>query len=234
MATVKKDSDTLKSTVSREPVTPERAVAAAVRLADTEGIAGLSMRRLARELGVEAMSLYYHVASKDDILDGMVDLVFSEIILPPASGEWKAAMRDRAQSARNVYQRHPWSISMMRATPGAATLRHHDATIKCLRAAGFGMPMAAHTMSLLDSYVQGFALQEASLPSDESGDMTEATESILAQQEMMTDAYPHLAEMAATLILQPGYAYGNEFAFGIEVILDGIEAAARAQSRPEN
>ena len=199
----------------------------AVALADAGGIVSLSMRKLARELGVEAMSLYYHVKGKEDILDGMVDIVFSEIELPSARTEWKTAMRERAESTRSVLKRHPWAISLMdsRTTPGAETLKHLDTVIGCLSDAGFSIPMAAHAMSLLDSYVRGFALQEASLPLDASGDIGAATEGIMEQQPMMSDAFPHLSEMAVKLVLQPGYAYGNEFEFGLRVILDGIEAA---------
>ena len=212
---------------SRTPISRDRALHVAVALADAGGIESLSMRKLARGLGVEAMSLYYYVKSKEDILDGMVDIVFSEIELPSAGAEWKTAMRERAESARNVLARHPWAISLMdsRTTPGAATLKHHDTVIGCLRDAGFSIPMAAHAMSLLDSYVHGFALQEASLPFDESNDIGAATASILEQQQMKADAFPHLTEMALEHILQPGYAYGNEFEFGLRLILDGIEAA---------
>ncbi|MHA7156338.1 TetR/AcrR family transcriptional regulator [Arthrobacter sp. TMN-50] len=197
----------------------------AVGLADAGGLESLSMRKLAQELGVEAMSLYYHVKSKDDLIDGMVDVVFSEIVLPSPKTDWKSAMRERAESARAVLARHSWAIALMRSTPGAETLKHLDATIGCLRGAGFSPAMAGHAMSLLDSYVDGFALQEASLPLDESGGMSEATEDILAQQRMMSDAYPHLAEIAVTYILQPEYAFGNEFRFGLQIILEGIEAA---------
>ena len=210
-------------TTSREPVTRDRAVQVAVALADADGIASLSMRKLARELGVEAMSLYYHVKSKDDILDGMIESVISEMVLPAADAEWKTAMRERAESVRKVLGRHPWAISMIDSRTTQTTMKHLDAVIGCLRHAGFSIPMAAHAMSLVDSYVHGFALQEASLPLDEAGDIGATTEDILAQQGMMA-AFPHLAEMGVTLILQPGYAYGNEFAFGLGVILGGIEA----------
>ena len=210
-------------TTSREPVTRDRAVQVAVALADADGIESLSMRKLARELGVEAMSLYYHVKSKDDILDGMIENVISEMVLPAADADWKAAMRERAESARSVLGRHPWAISMIDARTTQTTMKHLDAVIGCLRHAGFSVAMAAHAMSLVDSYVHGFALQEASLPLDESGDIGATTEEILAQQGMMA-AFPHLAEMGVALILQPGYAYGNEFAFGLRVILDGVEA----------
>jgi AcrR family transcriptional regulator len=213
----------------REPVTRDRAVQVAVGLADAGGLESLSMRKLAQEHGVEAMSLYYHVKNKDDLIDGMVDVVFSEIVLPSPGEDWKTAMRERAESARAVLARHPWAIALMRSTPGAATLRHLDATIGCLRTAGFSPAMAGHAMSLLDSYVDGFALQEAALPLDEAGGITEATEDVLAQQQMMSHAFPNLAEIAAAYILQPGYAFGNEFRFGLQVILEGIEAAHAAE-----
>jgi AcrR family transcriptional regulator len=216
---------------TREPVTRERAVAVAVALADAGGIESLSMRKLAAELGIEAMSLYYHVKSKDDILDGMLDVVYSEFSTPRAGDAWRAAMRARAESTRSVLARHPWAISIKaRTSPGPATLGHLDSVIGCLTAAGFSMPMTGHAMSILDSYVQGFAQQEVSLPLDPSGDIGAATEEIMAQQEAMADAFPNLAAMAMSLILQPGYAYGNEFEFGLELILDGLEAAHSAES----
>jgi AcrR family transcriptional regulator len=210
----------------REPVTRERAIRVAVALADTGGIESLSMRKLAAELGIEAMSLYYHVTGKDDILDGMLDVVYSEYATPRAGDEWRSAMRTRAESTRSVLAKHPWAIGIKaRTSPGPATLGHLDSVIGCLTAAGFSMPMTGHALSILDSYVLGFAQQEASLPLDPSGDISAATEEIMAQQEAMAEAFPNLAEMAVALILQPGYAYGNEFEFGLELILDGIEAA---------
>ena len=216
-------------TASRKPVTRERAVSLAIELADGGGIEALSMRKLAKELGVEAMSLYYHVKSKDDIIDGMVDAVFSEISLPAPDEEWKRAMRGHAESTRDALARHPWAISLIdsRTSPGEETLRHLDTMIGCLRRAGFSMAMAGHAMSVVDSYVRGFALQEASLPLNESGSIHEATENIMEQQQMMSQAFPNLAAMAVELVLQPGYAYGNEFTFGLGLILDGLEAVTR-------
>jgi len=214
---------------TREPVTRERAIRVAVTLADAGGIASLSMRKLATELGIEAMSLYYHVKSKDDILDGMLDVVYSEFSTPRAGDQWRTAMRDRAESTRSVLAQHPWAISIKaRTSPGPATLGHLDSVIGCLRAAGFSMPLTGHAMSILDSYVQGFAQQEASLPLHPSGDIGGATEDIMAQQEQMAQAFPNLADMAVSLILQPGYAYGHEFDFGLKLILDGIAAAQAA------
>ncbi|RXZ73080.1 TetR/AcrR family transcriptional regulator [Agromyces albus] len=217
-------------TATREPVTRERAVRLAVELADAGGIESVSMRKLATELSITPMSLYYHVKSKDDILDGMLDVVYSEMDAPQLGAEWRTAMLERARSTRAVLARHPWAISLdARTSPGPATLGHLDATIGVLRAAGFSMPLVGHAMSLLDSYVQGFAMQETTLPLDASGDIGAATEDIMAQQEMMSNAFPNLAEMAGTLILQPGYAYGNEFEFGLGLILDGIENAHREE-----
>jgi AcrR family transcriptional regulator len=215
----------------REPVTRERAVRVAIGLADTGGIESVSMRKLAAELGIEAMSLYYHVKNKNDLLDGMLDVVYSEFATPQAGDDWRRGLHERAESTRAVLARHPWAISIKaRTSPGPATLGHLDSVIGCLTAAGFSMPMVGHAMSLVDSYVQGFAQQEATLPLDASGDIGAATEDIIAQQESMQDAFPNLADMAVSLILQPGYAYGNEFDFGLQLVLDGIAAAHAAES----
>jgi AcrR family transcriptional regulator len=213
------------------PLSRERVLRAAVVLADRDGVGSLSMRRLAKELGVEAMSLYHHVASKHALLDGMVDLVFGEIDLP-TGGDWKAAMRQRAISARQVLSRHPWAIALMesRRTPGPANLRHHDAVLGCLRQAGFPVALAAHAYSMLDAYIYGFALQEASLPFDTPEETAEVAQSILAQ--LPADAYPHLTELAVQHVLQPGYDYGNEYEFGLDLILDGLDRAARLRSEP--
>ena len=212
----------------RAPVTRDRALGAAVALADAGGIDSLSMRKLARELGVEAMSLYYHVTSKDEILDGMVEIVVGEMALSDAHSPWRAALRERAESARRVLGRHPWAISQISARTTRATMAFHDATIGCLLNAGFSMPLAAHALSIIDSYVHGFALQEASLPLDDAGDIGAVTENILAEKEAMAEMFPHLTQMAATLILQPGYAYRHEFDFGLNLILDGLAAAHAA------
>ncbi|HWC42702.1 MAG TPA: TetR/AcrR family transcriptional regulator [Actinomycetota bacterium] len=212
----------------RTPLTSERVLQAAMALADREGVESLSMRRLARELGVEAMSLYHHVAGKQALLDGMVDLVFGEIELPAADGDWKEAMRRRAVSAREVLARHPWAINLMesRRTPGPANLRHHDAVIGCLRQAGFPVALTAHAYSILDAYVYGFAVQEASLPFDTPEETAELASEMM--EAFPVDAYPHLTEFAVQHVLQPGYDYGDEYQFGLELILDGLERLARA------
>ena len=209
----------------RAPLSRERILDAAVRLADQHGITSLSMRKLGEAVGVEAMSLYNHVASKSDLLDGMIDAVFGEIDMPPGAVDWKPAMRRRAVSAREVLARHRWAIGLMesRTTPGPSTLRHHDTVLGTLRRGGFSVEMAAHAFSVLDSYIYGFALQEASLPF-ESGEQTAAlAEEILAG--VPADQYPHLTELTVEHVLKPGYEYGDEFQFGLELILDGLERA---------
>jgi AcrR family transcriptional regulator len=209
----------------RVPLTRQRVLDTAVALADREGVRSLSMRKLAQELGVEAMSLYHHVANKDAILDGMIDVVFGEIDLPTGEADWKAAMRRRAVSAREALRRHPWATGLMetRTTPGPATLRHHDAVLGILRNGGFSVELAAHAYSLLDSYIYGFALQEASLPFHTSEETAALAESIMSG--FPADAYPHLTELTVEHVLQPGYDYGNEFLFGLELILDGLDRA---------
>jgi AcrR family transcriptional regulator len=211
----------------RPPLTRERALSTALAVADAEGIGALTMRRLARELGVEAMSLYHHVANKDDILDGMIDMVFGEIELPAPDAGWKAAMLGRARSARAALTRHPWSISLMesRSAPGPATLRHHDAVLGCCRRAGFSVAMAAHAFSLIDSYIYGFVLQEVNLPFDEGDDLEAVVESMLLP--FSAEDYPHLVELTTQHILRPGYSYGDEFEYGMSLLLDSLEAAAR-------
>ena len=212
----------------RAGLSRDQVLQAAVALADEGGIGALSMRRLGQILGVEAMSLYNHVAGKGDLLDGMIDIVFSEIGLPPADGGWKPAMRQRAIAVRAVLGRHRWAIGLMesRRSPGPATLRHHDAVLGCLRGAGFSVELTGHAYSLLDSYIYGFALQEASLPfgATEEEETARVTEEIAGR--MSAGEYPHLAEFAAVHVLQPGYQYGSEFEIGLDLILDALERTA--------
>jgi AcrR family transcriptional regulator len=211
---------------NRAPLSRDRVLRAAVTRADQDGISSLSMRKLGEALGVEAMSLYNHVASKSDLLDGMIDIVFSEIDLPSGGGDWKAAMRRRAISARQVLRRHPWAIGLMesRTWPGPATLRHHDAVLGCLRRAGFSIELAAHAYALLDSYIYGFALQEASLPFGSGEEAAQVAHQISAQ--FASGQYPYLTEMATAHVLRPGYDFGDEFVIGLDLILDGLAAAA--------
>lgn len=201
----------------------QRVVAEAVRLADRDGVDGLSMRRLAGELGAGAMSIYHYVASKEDLLDAMIDVVFGEIELPPLDTDWQSALRRRATSARQVLARHPWAISLMesRTTPGPANLRHREAVTACLRRAGFSVVMATHANWVLDSYVYGFALQEASLPFDTADDLAETTEQVYLPQ-IPADQFPYLHESAAALAAA-GYDPAGEFDFGLALVLAALE-----------
>lgn len=219
-----------QKTKQRQPVSREHALSEAVVLADREGLAALSMRRLAEALGVEAMSLYHHVRNKDAILDGMVDLVFAEIDVPAGTG-WKEAMRQRALSARAALRRHPWALSLMesRPTPGTKNLAHHDAVLGCLRRAGFSLALTAHAYSVLDSYVYGFVHTELNLPF-QSSEQTQVVASGIFDQ-IPPGVFPNLVELAKEHVLQPGYSYGNEFDFGLELILDGLERARRRERR---
>ncbi|MGW7448823.1 TetR/AcrR family transcriptional regulator C-terminal domain-containing protein [Kitasatospora sp. NPDC054795] len=215
-----------RGTPARAPLSRERVIRAAVEVADEKGSAALTMRAVAGPLGVEAMSLYHHVAGREDILDGMVDAVFGEIELPPHDTDWKSAMRRRAVSARAALLRHPWAIGLMdsRTRPGPATLRHHDAVIGALRNGGFSVPMTAHAVSLIDSYLYGFVLQEVGLPFKGGAESAEVTGAILSG--MPAGAYPHLAELATEHVLKPGYDYADEFAFGLALVLDALHPDA--------
>jgi AcrR family transcriptional regulator len=201
----------------------ERVLRAAMSVADAGGIAGLTIRSLAEELGVKPMSVYHHVANKGEILDGIVDLVFAEIDLPSAAGEWRSEIHRRAASARRVLAAHAWSIGLLesRSHPGPATLRHHDAVIGTLRAGGFSVEQTAHVYALLDSYTYGFALQEAGLPFRGPDSAADLAEPMIAQ--FPVDEYPHLVELATDHVMRPGYDFGDEFEFGLGVLLDGVE-----------
>ncbi|WP_051425590.1 TetR/AcrR family transcriptional regulator [Jiangella gansuensis] len=203
---------------------------AAIRVADRGGVEAMTMRRVAQELGVEAMSLYHHVPNKDAILDGVVDAVFAAIELPTTErDDWRDAIRGRACSARTVLSRHSWALGLMdsRRNPGPATLRHHNAVLGVLREAGFTLPMAAHAISLIDSYISGFVLQESSLPMANPDDVEDVAGGIL--EHMPADELPYLAEMIADHALRPGYDHRNEFSYGLELILDTLEARRTSQ-----
>ncbi|WP_254716430.1 TetR/AcrR family transcriptional regulator [Actinomadura sp. WMMB 499] len=207
----------------RPALTRERIVEAAVRVADAGGATAVSMRNVGRELGVEAMSLYHHIANKDALLDALVDRIFADIELPERDRPWRAAMRDRAASARAVLARHPWALSLVdsRPTPGPALLRHHDAVLGSLRRGGFPVALAAHAFSVIDAYVYGFVLTESSLPFQSEGEVADVAGGILAA--MPGDAYPYLAELITEHALVPGYSHRDEFGFGLDLVLDGLE-----------
>jgi AcrR family transcriptional regulator len=181
------------------------------------------MRRLAGELGAGAMSLYHYVASKDELLDAMIDSIYEEIELPPEEIDWQSAIRRRALSARQVLVSHPWAIGLLesRTSPGPANLRHHEAVFACLRRAGFPILMATHANWLLDSYVYGFALQEASLPFDTAGELSVMITDVYLPQ-LLPEEFPYLNESAAALVAA-GYDPAEEFIFGLDLILSALE-----------
>ena len=213
----------------RVPLSRDRVLTAAIDVADAGGVASLTIRSLADKLGVKPMSVYHYVANKDEILDAIVDLVFAEIDLPRAGGDWRAEMRRRAVSARQVLRRHPWAIALLqsRTSPGPATLRHHDAFIGTLRAAGFSIVMTAHAFAAIDSYVYGFALSEAALPIHGPEPVPDVAESMMRGYDAA--AYPHLTEFTTEHVIRPGYDFGAEFRYGLELIVDGLARALAGQ-----
>jgi AcrR family transcriptional regulator len=208
-------------------MTRERVLGAAFGLADRIGIADLTIRRLAEALDSKPMTIYHHVPSKDEILDGIVDLVFAEIELPDPELPWKPAVRARCVSAREVLARHTWAVPLMesRRSPGPATLRHHDAVVACLRR-GLSIPMTGHAYAILDAFVYGFAIQEAALPSP-GDDMTEVAAELVTDE--LAEHFPALHEFAVEQALQPGYDFGDEFQYGLDLILDALEARSHGR-----
>lgn len=207
------------------PLTRERILHEAAALADDIGIDALSMRKLGQQLGVEAMSLYNHITNKDDLLDGLLDLALAEIALPALSDDWKTGMRTRAHSARDMFLRHPWALQIMetRTNPGPATLRYYDSVIACLRQGGFSMALTAHAFAALDSYIYGFALQELKLPFETGDELVELASDI--SQKIPDECYPHFSEMLAWHASKVDYRFGDEFSWGLELLLNGLEQA---------
>ena len=209
----------------RTPLSRERVLSAAVALADARGIEELTMRKLAKELGVEAMSLYNHVAHRGDLLDGMIDLVFGEIDPPAAGGDWKAELRKRAVSTRAALLRHRWAVGEMegRTNHGPSNLKVHDAILGCLRAAGFSIEMTVHAMSVQDAYIYGFALQQTDMSSQTAEDFAaEAQRQMVDYADALAD-YPNLVEVVGGHVAKAGYDYEREFLFGLDLILDALE-----------
>jgi AcrR family transcriptional regulator len=208
---------------TRVPLSRARVFQAAVVLADERGLESLTMRALGDQLGIEAMSLYHYVANKDELLDGMVEVVFSEIEPPTTDVDWKTAMRRRAISTRQALARHRWAIGLLqsRTSPGPANFRLVNAVLGCLREAGFSVENAAHAYSAQDAYIYGFALQEKTLPVDTPAELAEAAENM--RRRFSADEYPHIAETITEHITKSGYDFADEFEFGLDLILDGLE-----------
>jgi AcrR family transcriptional regulator len=210
---------------TRAPLSRERVLETAVTLADRHGIDWLSMRKLADELGVAAMSLYYYVPNKVELIDGMIDIVFGEIEPPSLELDWKTAMRRRAVSTREALSRHRWAVGHMegRTTHGPANLRLHDAVLGCLRAAGFSIEMTVHAYSVQDAYIYGFALQETDMASETPDDFAAEAQRQMREYEAVLAEYPHLVEVVGGHVAKSGYDYAAEFLFGLDLILDGLD-----------
>jgi AcrR family transcriptional regulator len=223
-----------RSTADREPRSPlnrERVLRAALHLADEAGADALTMRELGRRLGVEAMSLYNHVDNKDDLLDGMLDLVVSEVDLPSGDVDWREAMRRRAVSAREVFARHPWASALLdsRESGGPGRMRYFEWVIGTLRRAGFSVELAVRAFSAIDSYVYGFGRQQLNMSAGEfDGTREEMYDAFLST--IPADAFPYLGE-ATEYMLRAGYDESADFEFGLGLILDGLERARDAARR---
>ena len=205
---------------AQSPLTRDRILQAAVALAEADGFHSLSMRNLAAQLGAAPMALYRHVTNREDLLDGMVDVVFAEMYPPAIGGDWKSELRRRGISARAALRRHPWAVGLMEARlhSGPASAVHHNATMGCLREAGFPFREAVHAYSLLDSYTYGFALQEQTIPFETPEESAEIAKTTVGERG---SEFPYLAEVVAELT-KKGYDYTEEFEFGLDFILDGL------------
>ncbi len=207
----------------RLPLSRERVLHAAIALADRGGIESLSMRKLGQELGVEAMSLYNHVANKDDIEDGIVEIVLAEIEVPPDGVDWKTALRQTAVSSHDVFVRHRWACSLMMRRPRVSPARMHwmESVLRTLREAGFSADMTHHAYHALDSHITGFTLWQVSMPFETKEELDELAVGFL--REIPADEYPYVIEHAHQH-LEPASPDGtSEFEFGLDLILDGLE-----------
>jgi AcrR family transcriptional regulator len=215
------------STEKRTPLNRQRALQAAVELADNEGIEALSMRKLASRLGVVPMALYRHVVNKEDLLDGMVEAVYSELDVPTGM-DWRATMRQRATSMREALRRHPWAVELMEtSSPGPANLHYHNAGIACLREqAGLTVRTAIDAYNLMDSFTYGFALQEKTLPSDIAAAAETRRQDLTTADPSLASRFPYLIEVVEELGTS-GYDYTGQFERGLGLILDGIEQLRR-------
>lgn len=219
-------------TEPRPPLTRERVLRAAVTMADEHGLASVTMRALGEALGVQAMSLYNHVSGKDDILDGIVDLVVAEIEVPSRSAPWRGAMAARAVSAHAVLLRHPWACALLmsRVNVGPAMLRYVDATVGCLHGAGFSLPMADHGWNALDSYIYGFTLHKLNFPFEADEYAKVAAAYLPSLSAAQFPAMRALTELVAS----GGHDGLHDLEFGLDLLLDGLErvlAAGEVASR---
>jgi AcrR family transcriptional regulator len=233
--------ETPQTTDPRPGLSKERVFRAAVELADRGGLESLTMRKLAAALGVGVMSLYYYVPNKDELITGMVDLVFGEIELPSTEVDWKTAMRQRAISTREALNRHRWAVGLMesRAMPGPASFRIHNAVLGYLREGGFSIEMTIQAYSVLDAYIYGFALQEKTVPFEDAEGAAAVAEAqarefeAQAQEQQLAalgEEFPYLAEVVAGHVAKVGYDFGHAFEYGLDLLLDALEARLGEQA----
>lgn len=213
----------------RRTLDRDQVVRAAVDLVDEHGLAALTMRALGEQLGVQAMSLYNHVTNKDDLLDAMVDLVYGEVDLP-GGPDWRAAIRRRCRSMRDVLVGHPWAIGLMdtRTAPGPNNLRHHDEVLGALRNGGFSVRGAVYAYGVVDAFVYGFALQQSALPFDDADELAAVSDVVVDQ--LPPEDYPHLRESAIELPAT-GFVFGDQFDDALDLVLDGLERVRTSDAR---
>jgi AcrR family transcriptional regulator len=218
----------------RAPLSTERVLDTAIALAQREGLESLTMRRLADQLGVGAMTLYHYVPNKQALLDGMVDIVFGEIDLPATDGDWRTELHRRALSTREALNRHRWAVGLMesRTTPGPNSLRLHNAVLGCLREAGFSIETTIQAYSVQDAYIYGFALQEKSIPFEDAEGAAAVAEAqykeydeLDAERQLgdLAEAFPYLAEVVVGHVAKVGYDFASSFEYGLDLILDALE-----------
>ncbi|MEZ4741136.1 MAG: TetR/AcrR family transcriptional regulator C-terminal domain-containing protein [Bdellovibrionota bacterium] len=212
------------------PLSKEAIIKMAIKMADRDGLAKLSMRNLAKKLNVEAMSLYNHIKNKDDILDAIVDQIFSEVSWSMDVG-WKEAMFQRSISIRGVLHKHRWAIHLLesRPNPGPITLAYHDRVIRCLRLAKFSLKLTGHAFSALDSYTYGFILQEHNLPFENQEQLNQLASMILSN--FPKEEYPSLFEFTSDYIFQPDYSHSKEFLYGLELVIEGLDSRFQKEQK---
>lgn len=214
----------------RSPLTKDDVFAAALAIADRDGLDAVTMRSVADALGVQAMSLYHHVANKDAILDGLADLVFAEVAVPEAAGaSWRPPLRARMVSLHDALGRHPWALPVLesRTSPGPVSLQQHEACLAVLRAGGFTITNALLTFAVLDAYVFGFAVQEQALP---FVDDAAADAEVVAGYAAMAEHLPHMME-AIVHVGGPDWSFSDQFEPGLDLVLDAITPLAARPPR---
>lgn len=211
----------------RGHLSSEKILDCAIALADSGGLDNVTIRAIAAKLGSKPMAVYHYFAGKKDIIDAMVERVFSEIALPPADFSWQDALRVRCRSARTVLNIHPWAAPLMesRMVPGPKSLKHHEAVLSTLRRGGLSWDLTAHGYAILDSFIFGFAFEESTLPATASPEISQVAADIAGLFD--PEIYPTLAAFTQEHVLQDDYSFSASFDFGLDLILDGLARAAQ-------